>query len=51
MRICLIGVTYPFRGGISHYTFMLAHELARTHQVHLISFKTLYPGVLFPGRT
>ncbi len=51
MKICLIGVTYPFRGGISHYTFKLAHELAKDHEVRVISFETLYPRCLFPGKT
>jgi len=51
LKICLIGMTSPFRGGISHYTFSLARELARTHQVYLISFKTLCPQLRFRGRT
>lgn len=51
VRYCLIGPTYPFRGGIAHYTTFLALELLKEHEVLLISFKRQYPGWLFPGRS
>ena len=52
MRICVIGPSYPLRGGIAHYTSLLCGALLeRGHGVKLISFKRLYPGFLFPGRT
>lgn len=51
MRICLVGPAYPYRGGISHFTHMLARELRHSHEVLLVNFKRLYPKVLFPGRT
>lgn len=51
MRICLVGPAYPYRGGISHFTHMLARELRLSHEVLLVNFKRLYPKVLFPGRT
>ncbi len=52
MKVALVGPTYPFRGGIAHYTTMLYHELAvRGHQVTLYSFKRQYPRWLFPGQT
>lgn len=47
----LIGPTYPFRGGIAHYTTLLCHHLRRRHQVDFISFRRQYPDWLFPGRT
>jgi len=52
VKVVLVGPTYPFRGGIAHYTTMLYHELAvRGHQVTLYSFKRQYPRWLFPGQT
>lgn len=51
MRIALIGPTYPFRGGISHYTTLLTRELRREHEVLLVSFKRQYPSWLFPGKS
>ncbi len=51
MRYVLIGPTYPYRGGISHYTTLLYHQLKAAHEVKLYSFKRQYPTFLFPGRT
>ena len=51
MKICLIGPTYPFRGGISHYTTLLYKHLLSRHSVTFISFIRQYPKVLFPGKT
>src|SRR5512146_3072630 len=51
MKIVLVGLTYPFRGGISHYTSLLFRELQKRHEVTLISLKSQYPGFLFPGRS
>ncbi|MGM0483058.1 MAG: glycosyltransferase [Candidatus Krumholzibacteriota bacterium] len=51
LRICLIGPSYPYRGGISHYNSCLAMELGRRHTVHLVNYKRLYPEFLFPGKT
>lgn len=50
-RFCLIGPTYPYRGGISHYNTCLIRELAAAGDVRAINFKRLYPGFLFPGTT
>ena len=51
MRISLLGPTYPFRGGIAHYTTALCNALReRGHEVDFISFKRQYPGFLFPGK-
>ena len=50
MKIALIGPTYPFRGGISHYTTLLYRELKKRHEVRLFSFKRQYPSILYPGK-
>ncbi|MCL4867950.1 MAG: glycosyltransferase [Anaerolineae bacterium] len=49
-RYCLIGPTYPYRGGIAHYTTLLTQHLHQEHEVLLISFSRQYPRWLFPGR-
>ncbi|MBN1268837.1 MAG: glycosyltransferase [Kiritimatiellae bacterium] len=51
MRICLLGPTHPFRGGIAHYTTFLCRALRREHTVKFISFRRQYPRFLFPGRS
>ena len=50
MKIVLVGLTYPFRGGIAHYTSLLFRELTKRHQVRLVSLKRQYPKILFPGK-
>ena len=50
-RFCLIGPTYPYRGGISHYNTCLIRELSAAGDVCAINFTRLYPGFLFPGTT
>ena len=50
LRIALIGPTYPYRGGIAHYTTLLAEALRQQHETLLISFSQQYPTWLFPGR-
>lgn len=49
MKIVLIGPTYPFKGGISHYTTLLYQELKKKHLVRFFSFSRPYPKFLFPG--
>ncbi len=49
--MCLIGPTYPFRGGLSHYTTLLYRQLKKRHEVHFLAFKRQYPRWLFPGET
>jgi glycosyltransferase involved in cell wall biosynthesis len=52
VKICIIGPTYPYRGGISHYTTLLVKHLeAAGHQVKLYSYTRQYPKFLFPGKT
>ncbi|KAB8142122.1 glycosyltransferase [Chloroflexia bacterium SDU3-3] len=52
MRICVVGPTYPYRGGIAHYTTLLVRHLREAgHWTRLYSFTRQYPRILFPGRT
>ena len=50
MRLTIIGPVYPLRGGIAHHVYWLHRELsARGHHVQVISYRNLYPRLLFPG--
>ena len=51
MKIAVVGPAYPFRGGIAHYTTLLAGHLATEHDTRLYSFQQQYPAFLFPGRS
>jgi len=51
MKISIIGPSYPFRGGISHYTTLLYRHLKKRHEGHFFAFKRQYPKWLFPGNT
>jgi glycosyltransferase involved in cell wall biosynthesis len=52
MHLALVGPTYPFRGGIAHYTTMLAQNLQiHGHQVDLCSFQSGYLRAWYPGQT
>jgi D-inositol-3-phosphate glycosyltransferase len=52
MKVALIGPVYPYRGGIAHYTTLLAQALrARDHEVLLISFRRQFPQWLYPGKS
>jgi glycosyltransferase involved in cell wall biosynthesis len=48
MKITVIGPTYPFKGGISHFTTMLVQNLRKKHSVDFISWKRQYPAFLYP---
>jgi len=52
MKVTIIGPAYPLRGGIAHHVYYLERELTeRGHTVQVISFRKLYPSLLFPGKT
>lgn len=52
MRISVVGPTYPYRGGIAHYTTLLVRHLRQAgHTAPLYSFTRQYPRWLFPGKT
>lgn len=50
-RVCVVGPTYPFRGGIAHHTTLLARELEKSHEVMLVSFARQYPSWALPSGT
>ncbi|MFV2043813.1 MAG: glycosyltransferase [Anaerolineales bacterium] len=45
----MIGPVHPFRGGIAHYTSMLAKALEEEQTVRVVSFRRMYPEWLYPG--
>jgi glycosyltransferase involved in cell wall biosynthesis len=49
LKIVVVGPVYPYRGGIAHYTTMLAQALSAEHTVKVISFSRQYPHWLYPG--
>ncbi|MEN3331054.1 MAG: hypothetical protein V7641_419 [Blastocatellia bacterium] len=50
MRLSIIGPAHPLRGGIAHHVYWLRQQMvARGHEVQVISFRKLYPSLLFPG--
>jgi glycosyltransferase involved in cell wall biosynthesis len=49
MTFSVIGPTYPFRGGIAHYTSLLVRALRTRHDVQFFSFSRQYPRWLYPG--
>ncbi len=51
MKICIIGPSFPFKGGIAHYMTLLYKELKEHHVVRFYSFKRQYPAWLYPGQT
>jgi glycosyltransferase involved in cell wall biosynthesis len=51
MKFVVIGPTFPYRGGISHYTTLLVKHLRKTHDVQFFSFLRQYPDWLFPGKS
>ena len=51
MKYCVIGPTYPFRGGIAHYSTLLVKHLRERHDVRFISYIKQYPKWLYPGNT
>jgi glycosyltransferase involved in cell wall biosynthesis len=51
LRIAILGLTYPYRGGISHYTTVLSKALSARHEVQVFSYLRQYPSFLFPGTT
>ena len=51
MKFAVIGPTFPFRGGISHYTTLLVRNLRQRHEVRFYSYRRQYPRLLFPGNT
>jgi glycosyltransferase involved in cell wall biosynthesis len=51
LKFCVIGPTYPYRGGLAHYTTFLVQNLRRSHEVAFYTYRRQYPSLLFPGNT
>ena len=49
MKIALISVAPPYRGGISKHTSILIDKLSGKHSVDLINYSRQYPDFIFPG--
>jgi glycosyltransferase involved in cell wall biosynthesis len=48
----MVGPVYPYRGGVAHFTTLLAKKLIEAgHDVQVISFKKQYPAWLYPGKS
>ncbi len=51
-RIALVGPSYPHRGGIAHFVDRLSTEMTATGlEPIIVSFRRLYPDLLFPGKS
>ena len=51
MKIALISVAPPYRGGISKHTSILAENISKTHSIDIINYSRQYPNFLFPGKS
>tara|TARA_B100001989_G_scaffold61199_1_gene41033 strand:+ start:97 stop:1218 length:1122 start_codon:yes stop_codon:yes gene_type:complete len=51
VKISLLSVAPPYRGGISDQTHLLYKTLKKHHSVNIINFKRQYPEMLFPGKS
>ena len=51
MRISILSVAPPYRGGIAEQTYYMSLNLDESHKVDIINFKRQYPNFLFPGKT
>jgi hypothetical protein len=51
VRIGVVGLAHPYKGGSAQHTTSLAHRLsAAGHQVTLQSWSAQYPRLLYPGQ-
>lgn len=50
-RIAIVGPAYPLRGGNALFVAHLFESLSADHDVYVVSFRRLYPSLLFPGKT
>ena len=49
MKIALLSVFYPYRGGIAQFGAMLYRALEEEHELKAFTFSRQYPNLLFPG--
>lgn len=48
-KVFIIGPCYPYKGGIAHYTSLMAKALEKKYDIEIISYKVQYPKFLYPG--
>ncbi|MCR5776840.1 MAG: glycosyltransferase [Lachnospiraceae bacterium] len=46
-KIVIVGPVYPYKGGISHYTGILARSLSERYDTTVVSYSMQYPKLLF----
>ncbi len=51
MRLSIVSVGPPYRGGISDLSALIYEELNLKHEVQFINYSRQYPQLLFPGKT
>ena len=51
MKIALISVAPPYRGGIAAHTSQLINILSTNHKIVCFNFTRQYPKFLFPGKS
>ena len=51
LKIVTIGPFPPLRGGISDFHESLVIQLSKKNDVTVLDFKSLYPKILFPGKS
>ena len=51
MKISILSVAPPYRGGIAEQTHYMYLNLQKFNDVDIINFKRQYPNFLFPGET
>lgn len=51
LKIVTIGPYPPFRGGISDFHKSIVKQLKLNNNVQVVNFKSLYPSILFPGKS
>ena len=51
MKIAILSVFYPYRGGIAQFSGSLFRALEVNYDVKAFNFKLQYPSFLFPGET
>lgn len=49
--VLTIGPIYPYRGGIAQYGGLLVKNLQKKYRVYNVSFKKMYPAILYPGKS
>ena len=51
LKIVTIGPFPPLRGGISDFHESLVNQISKKSDVKVLNFKSLYPKILFPGKS